>query len=173
MCKICKGSHIYVIKESPFVETLVDGDILYTAVKDMEVDVFVTGKFHMNDEGLPDVANPVHDKDNAAGLHLKGKQRQKMAKRAAEIGVKGAYMEQLDNANIDELQSGNKTSIKSIPVIKMARREKEKQDVGGLTFYQAVMNVYETQQNDVSPNFEATSINKGLPGYIRKVSKMI
>ena len=173
VCKICKGSHIYVIKESPFVETLVDGDILYTAVKDMEVDVFVTGKFHMNDEGLPDVANPVHDKDNAAGLHLKGKQRQKMAKRAAEIGVKGAYMEQLDNANIDELQSGNKTSIKSIPVIKMARREKEKQDVGGLTFYQAVMNVYETQQNDVSPNFEATSINKGLPGYIRKVSKMI
>jgi hypothetical protein len=25
-CKICKGLHIYVIKESPFVETLVDGD---------------------------------------------------------------------------------------------------------------------------------------------------
>ena len=171
-CKICKGLHIYVIKESPFVETLVDGDIMYTAVKDMEVDVFVTGKFNMNDEGLPDVANPVHNVDNAAGLHLKGKQRQNMAKRAAEIGVKGAYMEQLENANIDELKFGNKTGIKSIPVIKMARREKEKKDAGGLTFYQSVMNVYKTQQNDISPNFEAISMKKKLPGFIRKVSNI-
>ena len=171
-CKICKGLHIYVIKESPFVETLVDGDIMYTAVQDMEVDVFVTGKFNLNDEGLPDVANPVHNVDNAAGLHLKGEQRQNMAKRAAEIGVKGAYMEQLENVNIDELKFGNKTGIKSIPVIKMARREKEKQDAGGLTFYQSVMNVYETQKDDISPNFEATSMNKKLPGFIRKVSNI-
>jgi hypothetical protein len=145
---------------------------MYTAVQDMEVDVFVTGKFNLNDEGLPDVANPVHNVDNAAGLHLKGEQRQNMAKRAAEIGVKGAYMEQLENVNIDELKFGNKTGIKSIPVIKMARREKEKQDAGGLTFYQSVMNVYETQKDDISPNFEATSMNKKLPGFIRKVSNI-
>ena len=54
----------------------------------------------------------------------------------------------------------------------MARKEKEQKEAGGLNFYQSVMHVFEAQQDDVSPNFEATTHNKKLPGIIRKVLKM-
>ena len=171
-CKMCKGLHTFKVKESPFTEKIVDNDVQYTAVKDMEVDVTVTGKFHVDEHGRPDITNPVHDVKNPQGLHLKGRERQKLAKRAAEIGVKECYMEQLDNADMEQLKAGNRTSIKPIPVIKMARKEEEQKDAGGLNFYQSVMNVFENQQDDVSPNFEATTNSKKLPGIIRKVLKM-
>ena len=171
-CKICEGLHIFKVKESPFAEKIVDKDVQYTAVKDMEVDVTVTGRFHVDENGHPDITNPVHDVQNPQGLHLKGKERQKLAKRAAEIGVKECYMEQLDKADMEQVKAGNRTSIKSMPVIKMARKEKEQTDAGGLNFYQSVMNVFENQQDDVSPNFEATTNSKKLPGIIRKVLKM-
>ena len=171
-CKICKGLHVFKVKESPFTEKLVNNVVQYTAVKDMEVEVTVTGEFHVDQNGHPDITNPVHDVQNSKGLHLKGKERQKMAKRAAEIGVKEAYMEQLGNADMEQVKAGNRSSIRSIPVIKMARKEKEQKEAGGLNFYQSVMNVFETQQDDVSPNFEATTNNKKLPGIIRKVLKM-
>ena len=92
-----------------------------------------------------------------------------MGKRAAEIGIKEAYMEQLAAADLDQLKSGNTSSVRSIPVIKMARREKEIKETGGLNFYQSIMHVYETQRDDVSPNFEATTNSKKLPGLIRLV----
>ena len=171
-CKICEGLHIFKVKESPFAEKIVDKDVQYTAVKDMEVDVTVTGRFHVDENGHPDITNPVHDVQNPQGLHLKGKERQKLAKRAAEIGVKECYMEQLDKADMEQVKAGNRTSIKSMPVIKMARKEKEQKDAGGLNFYQSVINVFENQQDDVSPNFEATTNSKKLPGIIRKVLKM-
>ena len=172
VCKICKGLHVYKVKESPFVETVVGGDLQYTAVKDMEVKVTVTGHFNTNDEGYPDITNPVHDIKKPSGVHLKGEERKKLGKRAAEIGVKEAYMEQLGAADIDQLKAGNTSSVRSIPVIKMARKEKEQKETGGMNFYQSIMHVFETQQDDVSPNFEATSNSKKFPGLIRQVSKM-
>ena len=171
ICKICRGEHIFEIKDSPFHEGIKDGEMEYIAVKDMEIDVTVVGRFHPNEEGNPDIANPVHDIRKADGLHLKGKDREAIARRAAQIGVKATYMEQLQYANKEQIEGGNKTSVKSIPVIKVARREQEKKEQGGQTFYEAILNVYEAQDG-ISPNFEDTKANRKLPGFIREVSKM-
>ena len=38
-CKICQGEHIFEIKDSPFLESIKDGEIEYIVVKDMEIDV--------------------------------------------------------------------------------------------------------------------------------------
>ena len=171
-CKICKGQHVFKVKESPFTENIVAGKVQYTATRDMNIDVTVTGRFYVDENDRPDISNPVHDVENAEGLHLKGKERLKIAERAAEIGVKEAYLEQLAGADMAQIRAGNKSSVRSIPVIKMARTEKEKKDSGGMNFYQAVMHVYESQQDDVSPNFRPTNNSKNLPGIIRQVSKM-
>ena len=54
-----------------------------------------------------------------------------MGRRAAQIDVKATYMEQLKYANKEQIEGGNKTSVKSIPVIKVPRREQEKKMQGG------------------------------------------
>ena len=117
-------------------------------MKNMEIVVTVLGRFDIDYEGNPDVTKPVHDLNKADGLHLKGKQREFLGKRATEIGIKETYLEQLEHANEDQIRLGNRTSIKTIPVIKVARQEQEKKEQGGRTFYQSILNVYEAQKYD-------------------------
>ena len=66
----------------------------------MIVDVTVLGRFETNEEGLPDVTKPKHDRKKSAGLHLKGKAREIIANRASNIGVKSTYMEQLGKPSL-------------------------------------------------------------------------
>ena len=94
-----------------------------------------------------------------------------MGRRAAQIDVKATYMEQLKYANKEQIEGGNKTSVKSIPVIKVPRRKQEKKMQGGQTFYESILNVYEAQDG-ISRNFEDNKSNRKLPGFIREVSKM-
>jgi hypothetical protein len=175
-CKVCEASHIFEVEENPFQEELMDDNaIRYTAVKDLHIDVTVIGRFHDKQEDHPedpDITRPIHDLKKAAGHHLKGKERQLIANRASKIGVKATYLEQLDYANEDQIRQGNKTSVKSIPVIKVARREQEKKQEGGNTFYESVLNVFETQHSSLSPNFEETAISKRFPGFIREALKI-
>ena len=86
--------------------------------------------------------------------------------------MKNTYLEQLDFANKEQIEEGNTTSVRSVPVIKVARRELEKKEQGGQTFYESVLNVFETQHSLQTANFEETTTSKKFPGYIRKVSKI-
>ena len=54
----------------------------------------------------------------------------------------------------------------------MARREQEKKEEGGKTFYESVLNVFEAQVSSISPNFEQTAISKQLPGFIRTLQQI-
>ena len=49
----------------------------------------------------------------------------------------------------------------------MARREEEKKSQGGQTLYDAVLHIYETQLQDISPNFEDNKLSRKFPGLIR------
>ena len=175
-CKVCKASHIFEVNENPFNEEIMeDNNIEYIPVKDLFIDVTVTGRFHAKVEGYPeepDITRPIHKLKNATGLHLKGKERELIADRAGKIGVKATYLEQLDYANQGHIEQGNITSVRSVPVIKMARREREKAQQGGRTFYESVLNVYETQHTLLSTNFVETKTSKQFPGYIRYVSQI-
>ena len=175
-CKICESTHVFEILENPFNEEIGDDNLLtYSAVRDLHIDVTVTGHFHARTEGHtnePDITRPIHDLKKAAGHHLKGKERELIAKRASKIGVKNTYLEQLDFANKEQIEEGNTTSVRSVPVIKVARRELEKKEQGGQTFYESVLNVFETQHSLQTANFEETTTSKKFPGYIRKVSKI-
>ena len=142
----------------------------YTTVQDLNIDVTVIGRFHAKVEGYPeepDITRPIHPPNKAAGLHLKGKERELIADRASKIGVKATYLEQLEHADVEQIRQGNKTSVRSIPVIKVARRELEKKEQGGQTFYDAVLNVFEAQHLTGSLIFEETAISKKFPGMIR------
>ena len=59
-----------------------------------------------------------------------------------------------------------------MPVIKQARLEEEKKLRCGKTFYDAALNVYESQCTDYSPNFEETANSKKFPGFIRMLQQI-
>ena len=167
-CKICNAEHTFMIETNPFKETILnDQTIEYTAVKDMSVFVTVIGRFDETIEGNPDITKPKHDLRKSAGLQLKGRARRLVANRATDVGVKSTYLEQLDYAQEHQIQFGNKTSLNSMPVIKQARLEQEKKSRCGKDFYESAYNVFVSQVQDISPNFDDTAISRKFPGFIR------
>ena len=157
-----------MIETNPFKETIRnDQTIEYTAVKDMSVFVTVIGRFDETIEGNPDITKPKHDLRKSAGLQLKGRARRLVANRATDVGVKSTYLEQLDYAQEHQIQFGNKTSLNSMPVIKQARLEQEKKSRCGKDFYESAYNVFVSQVQDISPNFDDTAISRKFPGFIR------
>ena len=126
----------------------------------MMVDVTVTGEFELNNEDQPDISKPKHNLLKATGLHLKGKDRERIGERASKEGVQNVFMEQFDDLNEAQLKSGNKTSIKPYNVVMMARQEYEKKQRCGDNFYQSVQNIMASQHCDVSLNFDDTKANR-------------
>ena len=167
-CKICQSEHIFRIKRSPFKEFLGEKNkVKYIGVKDMIIDVSVTGLFHETD-GKPDITKPVHKKENADGYHLKGEERQILADYATNKGVTSAFNDQFAFMNKDDMSKFNITSIRNRNVIKRAMYQSEKKMHGGETPYSAVKTVFLQQKTDFSPNFEKTSASMALPGNVRK-----
>ena len=172
-CKICAACHIYQIENNPFEESITkDNVVAYKPVKDMSINVTVIGRFDLTEDDMPDVTKPKHDLKKSAGLHLKGRARELVANRATNVGTKSTYLEQLDYADDHQIKYGNKTSVKSIPVIKQARLEEEKKSRGGKNYYEAALHVFESQSTDISPNFEDTAISRKFPGLIRSLQQI-
>ena len=168
VCKICNSTHMFKVPQSPFAESLAeDGRVQYRPIKDMIVDVSVSGTFHETN-GVPDIKRPVHEKDDAAGYHLKGEERQLMADYATNKGVASAYTDQFAFMNKNEMSKFNITSVRSREVIKQAMHESEKKLRGGATVYEAIRTVYLQQKSDYSPHYERTAASVALPGIVRK-----
>ena len=167
-CKICQSEHIFRIKRSPFKDFLGEKNkVKYIGMKDMIVDVCVTGMFHETN-GKPDITKPVHKEENADGYHLKGEERQIMADYATNKGVTSAFNDQFAFMNKDDMSKFNITSIRNRNVIKRAMYQSEKKMHCGETPYSAVKTVFLQQKTDFSPNFEKTSASMALPGNVRK-----
>ena len=152
-CVICNAKHIFTIENNPFEETIEGGIIKYKTTKDMIVDVEAEGYFFVEDGEEPNIKNPVHMKEKARGLHLKGREHELIGDLAAQQGVQATYRQQMAFAREEEIQMGNLTSMRSYPVIKMAKQEQEKMQRGGATFYDSARNVLLGQDIDVSPDF--------------------
>ena len=171
-CKICQSKHICIIKDSPFDEVFQpDGSVKYKVKSNMVVDVHVIGKFELDEDDKPDITAPKHDLMKASGLFLKGREREIVGERASKIGVQNVYMEQYDNVNEEQLKAANKTSVKSYNVIKMARQEHEKKQRCGNDFFESVQNIIDSQQKDISLNFENTKSNRELAGFVRSAQR--
>ena len=168
ICKICNSTHKYKIAQNPFAESLDEEDrVRYRAINDMLVEVTVTGKFY-EVNGKPDISQPVHEREKAAGYHLKGEERQLLADYATNKGVASAYSDQFAFMKKDEMSKFNITSIRSREVIKQAMQESEKKLRGGDTPYAAIKTVYLQQKMDFSPHYEQTAASMALPGNVRK-----
>ena len=152
-CVICHAKHTFIVEDNPFEETIEGGKIKYKTTKNMVVDVEAEGYFFVNEGEEPSIKNPVHMKEKARGLHLKGRERELLGDLAAQQGVQATYRQQMAFAREDEIKMGNLTSMRSYPVIKMARQEQEKKQRGGATFYDSARNVLLGQEIDVSPDF--------------------
>ena len=117
-CIICNSVHFFEVKKSPFVETLQDdGSIQYKAVSDMMVYVWVKGRFHITD-GNPDIKRPFHLKECAKGLDLRGEERRLLGMKASLEGASSVYREGMAYLQRDQIEASNRTSIRSLPVIR-------------------------------------------------------
>ena len=117
-CIICKSVHFFEIKKSPFIETLQDdGSIKYEAVRDMMVYVWVKGLFYCTD-GKPDIKKPFHLKECAKGLDLRGEERRLLGIKASLEGASSVYREGMAYLQRDQIEASNRTSIRSLPVIR-------------------------------------------------------
>ena len=58
-------------------------------------------------------------KEKARGRFCKGRERELLGQRAAQIGPVPTYLEQFAYAKENEIEFGNRTSIRSLPVIKV------------------------------------------------------
>ena len=171
VCTICKATHTYQIVENPFQEIEGKGGIEYIPKSNMLVDVTVCGKFFLTD-GEPDVEKPVHYKDKARGNFCKGRERELMGQRAGQIGPVPTYLEQFAYAKEKEIEFGNRTSIRSLPVIKGAKSEEDKKIRGGSTHYESAKSALDLLANDTeSPNFPETNASKQLPGIVRSLQE--
>ena len=171
-CKICHSEHTCMIQDSPFEETVLEnGQIQYKVKDDLCIKVTVTGQFELNEDDVPDIGRPKHNLMRAAGLHLKGNERHKVGEKASKEGVQNVYMEQYDNMNEEQIKAGNKTTVKSYNVVMMARQEYEKKQRCGNNFFESVQNVLDSQKSDISLNFDETSANRELPGFVRSVQQ--
>ena len=171
-CKICHSRHDCIIERSPFDESISpEGKIICKPKSDMIIDIVVTGKFHLDDDDLPDIGAPKHDLKKAAGLFLKGREREILGAKVSEEGVQNVYMQQYDDVNEPQLKSGNTTSVKNYNVLKMARQEYERKQRCGDDFFQSVQNVYDSQSTDISQIFDSTKACRDLPGFVRSVQQ--
>ena len=171
-CKICKSIHELFIEESPFVENASrDGNVQYSVMSDMIVKVFVIGRFELDAHNRPDISAPKHNLEKATGLFLKGRERECIGEKSSRLGVQNVFMEQFDNLDEEQMKHGNKTSIKSYDVIKMARLEHEKKQRCGDTFFESVENIIDSQHLDISLNFKETKASRELPGFVRSAQK--
>ena len=171
-CKICNSKHICIIQDCPFDEKLAkDGKPSYDPQRDLCIDITVTGKFELKDDDTPDIGKPKHKLVKASGLFLKGKERQVIGEKVSKMGVQNAFMEQFDNVNENQMKTGNKTSVKSYDVLIMARQEYEKKQRCGDDFFQSVQNIIDSQHIDTSLNFEDTTANRQLAGFVRSVQQ--
>ena len=118
-CTICSATHRYAIKESPFEESINSaGFIDYKPVKDMYVSVFAEGRFYLVDDCKPDITKPLHLKQNAKGLDLRGEERQLVGMKASMEGAAPVYREQMAYLQREQILSSNRTSVRSLPVIR-------------------------------------------------------
>ena len=118
VCTICQAKHIYDIKDSPFEESKdADGKILYSVVNDLCVDVTVEGIFHLKD-GQPDIKQPIHSISKAKGLDLRGEERRLIGMKASMEGPMSVYREGMAFAQKEQIESANRTSVRSLPVIR-------------------------------------------------------
>ena len=118
-CTICHATHRYAIKESPFEESINSaGFIDYEPVKDMNVSVFAEGRFYLVDGCKPDITKPLHLKQNAKGLDLRGEERQLVGMKASMEGAAPVYREQMAFLQREQILSSNRTSVRSLPVIR-------------------------------------------------------
>ena len=172
ICTICTATHEYNIIENPFEEKEDERGIQYMPKGNMTVNVSVCGQFH-HTNGEPDISKPYHKKENARGKFCKGRERELLGKRAAEIGPVPAYMEQFDKANEKELRFANKSSIRSVPVIKMAKAEEDKKVRRGTTFYESAKSARDLLSAETdSPNFPDNVAAKNLPGIVRSIQEL-
>ena len=170
-CVICNAKHTFVVKENPFAETVEGGIIKYKADEDMVIDVEAEGDFFIEEGEEPSLQNPVHLKTRARGLHLKGRERELLGDLAAQQGVQATHKQQMAFVLEEEIMVGNTTSMRSYPVIKMARQEQEKKLRGGATFYESARNVLLGQDVDISPDYPDLAVAKFLPGMIRSLQE--
>ena len=171
-CKICNAEHTCMIQNSPFEENVLEnGQIQYKVKDDLCIKVTVTGQFELNDDDAPDISKPKHNLMRAAGLHLKGNERITVGEKASKEGAQNVYMEQYDHMNEEQMKAGNKTTVRSYNVVMMARQEYEKKQRCGNDFFESVQNVYDSQKSDISLNFDETSANRELPGFVRSVQQ--
>ena len=137
----------------------------------MIVEISVRGTFFLtNDE--PDIRKPVHAKDRARGSSCKGKERELLGRRAVQIGPLDTYLEQFSTANEKQLEYGNRSSIRSLPVIKGAKLEIDKSVRGGSTHYESAKAALDILSCDtVSPSFGETKASKDLAGIVRSLQE--
>ena len=117
-CLICKAKHSFVICDNPFEENyLSNGTIEYKAVEDMIVTVSVEGIFHVVDS-KPDITKPVHEKNKGKGLDLRGEERRLLGLKASAEGAASVYREGMAYLQKEQIESYNRTSVRSLPVIR-------------------------------------------------------
>ena len=117
-CIICGAKHKYEIEESPFKESLrPDGSISYEYARDMIVFVTVEGKFHVTNFA-PNITKPFHPKEQAKGLHLRGEERRLLSMKASLEGAAPVYREGMAYLQKEQIESSNRTSVRSLPVIR-------------------------------------------------------
>ena len=170
-CIICDTKYTHIIKENPFEEIIKNGLIKYNVVRDMVVDVEADGCFFVEEGEEPSIQKPVHKKSKARGLQLRGRERELLGDMAAQHGVQATHRQQMAFALEEQIEVGNTTSMRSYPVIKMAKQEQEKKLRGGITFYDSARNVLLGQDVDVSPDFPDLAAAKLLPGMVRSLQE--
>ena len=117
-CVICKAEHKFKIPNNPFRETVLpDGSIRYETISDMVVLVKVEGRFYVSD-GKPDIKRPYHEKDKAKGLDLRGEERRLLGMKASLEGAASVYREGMAYLQKDQIENSNRTSVRSLPVIR-------------------------------------------------------
>ena len=118
VCSICQAVHKYEIKDNPFFENADDsGKINYSAVEDLHVNVTVEGHFYIED-GKANISKPVHLPSNVKGLDLRGEERRLLAMKASVEGASSVYREGMAYMQKEQIESYNRTSVRSLPVIK-------------------------------------------------------
>ena len=90
---------------------------------------------------------------------------------ASQQGILATHREQMAYVLEDQIEVGNTTSVRSYPVIKMAKQEQDKKLRCGENFYDSARNVLLGQQSDVSPDYTDLAAAKSLPGMVRSLQE--
>ena len=116
-CTICDAKHNYVIKEDSFKEVHEGEKTSWLPFCNLNVDVSVEGRFESRN-GKPDLRHPFHLPEKCKGLDLRGEERRLIAMKASSEGASSVYREGMAYIQKEQIESGNRTSIRSLPVIK-------------------------------------------------------